>query len=253
MLIEAKHLKKHYHSGRVKAVEDVSFGLSKGKTLGLLGESGCGKSTLAKLLLKLVPSNGGEIIFKGDNISHLKEHKLKPFRKKAQMIFQEPLSSLDPRMKVSQILKEPLIIHGEKGKEILNKKVRELLNVVELSSVFLDRLPHQLSGGECQRIAIARAISLEPELIVCDEPVSSLDALVQAQILNLLLKLQKEKKVAYLFVSHDLKVVKHMSDEIMVMQNGQIVEHDPPQKITTSPDHPYTQQILNNSLRYFSR
>ena len=220
MLIEAKGLKKYFKDSRVKAVDGVSFSIQEGQTLGVVGQSGSGKSTLAKLILRLIPLDEGEILFEGRDISLTQEQGLKDFRKKVQMVFQEPYHSLDPRMKVSDILKEPFIVNGERGGEYLDGRVRALLRDVELSDNYLSRFPHQLSGGECQRVAIARAISLNPRLIVCDEAVSSLDALVRAQILNLLLKLQKEKAVAYIFISHDLRVVRHMSDRVLIMKEG---------------------------------
>ena len=200
MLLEVKNLKKSFKKGRVKAVDGVSFSLEKGRTLGILGESGCGKSTLAKLVVGLLKPDAGEIIFMG---------------KSAQIIFQQPFLSLDPRMRVSAILEEPFRIRG-RGSGF--KPVAVLLQSVGLDPGLAHRFPHQLSGGECQRIAIARALSLDPELLICDEAVSSLDVISQIQILNLLLRLQQEKGMAYLFISHDPKVVRHMSDEILVMK-----------------------------------
>ena len=205
MLLKVENLHKSYPERNVKAVDGVSFSLERGKTLGVVGESGSGKSTLAKLILGLEKPDEGKIIFQG---------------KKMQVIFQHPTQSLDPRMRVREIVSEPFWIHGGRDRRAIEKKTAELLESVELPINFLDRLPRQLSGGECQRVAIARAISLEPELIVCDEAVSSLDLLVQAGILNLLLKLQKERSVSYLFISHDPAVVRHMSDAILVMKSG---------------------------------
>ena len=220
MLLEAKSLTKSFHRGRVKAVDGVSFSLKKGETLGVIGESGSGKSTLAKLVMKLAAPDSGEIYFDGKNLARASAADLKIFRRKAQIIFQDPFLSLDPRWKVSEILAEPFFVNGFKDKEAIREKVKQLLFSVELNESFLGRAPRELSGGECQRIAIARAISVEPDLVVCDEPVSALDVLVQAQILNLLLKLQKEKGVSYLFISHDLRVVAHMSDRVLVMKGG---------------------------------
>src|SRR3989338_333305 len=205
MLLDVRDLHKSYTERSVKAVDGVSFSLERGKTLGVVGESGSGKSTLAKLILGLEKPDEGKIIFQG---------------KKMQVIFQHPTQSLDPRMRVREIVSEPFWIHGGRDRRAIEKKTAELLESVELPINFLDRLPRQLSGGECQRVAIARAISLEPELIVCEEAVSSLDLLVQAGILNLLLKLQKERSVSYLFISHDPAVVRHMSDAILVMKSG---------------------------------
>ncbi len=220
MFLEAKNLRKSFGDGRVRAVDGVSFSLGKGRTLGVMGESGSGKSTLAKLVLRLLPLDSGEIFFEGQRIDSLKEKGLKYFRKKVQVVFQDPYLSLDPRMTVREILAEPFLINGQRGRNSLNKKVSGLLTSVELPEAFVSRLPHELSGGECQRVAIARAISTDPELIICDEAVSALDLLVQAQILNLLLKLQNETGMSYIFISHDLRVVRHMSDEILVMKDG---------------------------------
>ena len=209
MLLEAKHLKKSYRRGQVRAVDDVSFSLNKNETLGIVGASGSGKSTLAKLILKVVPMDAGEILYEGASIG---------------AIFQDPFLSLDPKMNVRQILEEPFRIAGQNDRIFLEKKTKTLLSAVELPETLLFRLAHQLSGGECQRVAIARAISREPELIICDEPVSSLDTLIQAQILNLLLRLQKEKGVSYFFISHDQRVVRHMSDRVLVMEDGKVLE-----------------------------
>ena len=200
MLLEVKNLKKSFKNGRVKAVDGVSFSLEKGRTLGILGESGCGKSTLAKLVVGLLKPDEGEIIFRGKTV---------------QIIFQQPFLSLDPRMRVKEILEEPFNISGGR---MAFKPVARLLEDVGLDLQLAHRFPHELSGGECQRIAIARALSLDPELLVCDEAVSSLDVISQIQILNLLLKLQVEKGMSILFISHDPKVVRHMSDEILVMK-----------------------------------
>ena len=246
MLLKASHLKKDFKKGLVKAVDDVSMEIENGKTLGVVGESGSGKSTLAKLLLKLLKADGGQILFEGRDITVSDERNLKEFRKKVQVIFQEPFSSLDPRFTVRNILREPYLIAGQKNENFLEDKVRTLLRKVELGDDFLSRLPHEMSGGECQRVAIARAISTEPSLIVCDEPVSSLDALVQVQILNLLLKLQQEKRVAYLFISHDLRVVRHMSDDILVMKDGQVVEAGPRDQVFNNPQDPYSKKLLKD-------
>ena len=220
MLLEVKNIKKYFKNKQVKAVDDVSFDLEKGRTLGLVGESGSGKSTLSKLVLRLIEPDEGRLYFEGNDIMRSKGPQLGHFRKKVQVIFQEPLLSLDPRMTVRGVLSEPFLIHSEFKSALTNDRLEKLLSSVELPAFLLSRRPHELSGGECQRVAIARAISLEPKLIVCDEAVSSLDALVQAQILNLLLRLQKEMGVAYLFISHDLRAVRHMSDEVMVMKDG---------------------------------
>ncbi len=246
MLLEAKNLSKFYNKKRLTALLDASFVVPVGKTLGVVGESGSGKSTLAKLVLHLVEADGGEILFYGELLKARDRKKLALFRKKVQVVFQEPYLSLDPRMRVSDILEEPFRVQGLARTLDLERKVFELLGQVELPASYRDRYPHELSGGECQRVAIARAISTDPELIVCDEPVSSLDAIVQIQILNLLLKIQKEKNVAYLFISHDLRVVRHMSDFILVMQNGRIVEQGPRESVFQSPQHDYTKTLIAN-------
>ncbi len=222
IILEAKNLKKIYKSPRVTAVENVSLSIEKGKTLGLVGESGCGKSTLAKLLLRLEDLDAGEIYFEGKRIDQLKSKDLKIFRKKTQIIFQEPLEALDPRMTVYEALEEPFLIHGNSGPLSVEHKIDSLLGLVGLGAPFKKRLPKTLSGGECQRVGIARALALDPSLIICDEPVTSLDVIVQAQILNLLLKLQSQMGVSYLFISHDHRVVRHMSDAILVMKDGRI-------------------------------
>lgn len=245
MLLEAKNLKKYFKTTKVQALDRVSFSLGRAETLGIAGESGSGKSTLAKLILRLIPPDEGQVLFEGNDISRLRKNDLKDFRKKIQIVFQEPYHSLDPRMRIEDILKEPLMLNGQKEKKDLDRKVSGLLKIVELSDGFRSRLPHQLSGGECQRVAIARAISLEPRLIVCDEAVSSLDAIVQAQILNLFLILQREKRISYLFISHDLRVIRHMSDRVIIMRDGQVCETGPRDQIFDNPQHPYTKELLS--------
>ena len=220
MLLEVKNLNKVFTKNGVKAVKGASFSLEKGKTLGIIGASGSGKSTLLKLVMKLVPIDSGEIYFEGNRIDHLPEKKLKDFRRKAQIIFQDPYLSLDPRMKVRDILREPFLISGRKEKAEIDEQIKILLDSVSLSQNFLLRYPHELSGGECQRVAIARAISLGPRLLLCDEAVSSLDVVTKIQILNLLLRLQKEQGISLLFVSHDQRAVRHMSDEVCAMKDG---------------------------------
>ena len=247
MLLEARNLKKSYKEKHVKAVDDVSFSIAQGCTLGVVGESGSGKSTLAKLALGLITPEAGEVYFEGQRLSRMKRKDLKNFRKRVQVVFQEPTLSLDPRMKVADILKEPFLINGEEGAENFERKIAALLSVVELSPDFASRYPRELSGGECQRVAIARALATEPELIVCDEPVSSLDAVAQIQILNLLLRLQAERNVAYLFISHDLKVVRHMSDEVLVLKEGRVCESGPRDEVYRYPKHPYTKALIQAS------
>ena len=214
-------------------MDGVSFCLERGRTLGVVGESGSGKSTLMKIVLKLLRPDEGEVLYEG---------------KKVGAIFQDAALSLNPKMTVGDSLKEPLIINGQTAKFFLDQRIAELLSAVELPSNFAFRYPAELSGGECQRVSIARAVSLRPELIVCDEPVSSLDLIAQAQVLNLLLKLQKEYQVSYLFVSHDLRVVRHMSDDVLVMKDGQTCEYGPAQRIFSEPKHPYTRQLLLSSF-----
>ena len=209
MLLEARRLKKSFMDGRVRAVDDVSFCIEKSETLGVVGASGSGKSTLAKLILGLLRPEAGKISFHGVSMG---------------AVFQDPLLSLDPKMMVRDILEEPFRIRGEHNRRFLEQKVQGLFSAVELSEKFGRRFPKELSGGECQRIAIARAISTGPELIICDEPVSSLDTLIQAQILNLLLRLQKERGVSYFFISHDRRVVRHMSDHVLVMEDGKVLK-----------------------------
>ncbi len=221
MLLEVKNLAKSFKKGGVKALEEASFSLVSGRTLGIIGASGSGKSTLLKIILRLVPADSGEIYFEEKRIDNLSEKKLRDFRKKTQIIFQDPYLSLDPRMKVAQLLREPFMISGEDKKtQSVDEKIRALLDAVGLAERFLARFPHELSGGECQRVAIARSISLGPRLLLCDEAVSSLDAVTKIQILNLLLTLQKERAISLLFVSHDERAVRHMSDEVRVMKDG---------------------------------
>ncbi len=224
MLLEIKNLSKQFKKGQVQAVRDASFALPAGKTLGIIGASGSGKSTLLKLTLRLLPCDSGEIYFDQKRIDRLPERELKDFRRRTQMIFQDPYQSLDPRMKISGILAEPFLIAGEKRKSFITEKIKNLLSSVNLSEKFLLRYPHELSGGECQRVAIARAVSLEPALLLCDEAVSSLDVVTKIQILNLLLSLQKERGISLLFVSHDERAVRHMSDEVRVMKEGILSE-----------------------------
>jgi ABC-type oligopeptide transport system ATPase subunit len=244
MLLEALHLKKSFKKGHVQAVRDVSFSIEKGRTLGVVGESGSGKSTLAKLASRLMRSDEGELLFEGTRITHLAEKELKNFRKKVQMVFQNPVLSLDPRMTVAEILSEPFLLNGKKDNDFLRERVKGLLSRVELQEDLAQRVPLGLSGGECQRVAIARAISQDPELLICDEPVSSLDLLSQARILNLLLRIQKERKVSYLFITHDLRVARHISDEILVMKDGEVCETAPSETLFKDAKHPYTQSLI---------
>ncbi|MBI3315727.1 MAG: ABC transporter ATP-binding protein [Candidatus Omnitrophica bacterium] len=227
MLLEARGLRKTFKRAGITAVDGVSFSLRRGTTLGVVGESGCGKSTLAKLVLFLMEPDEGEVFFEGKKVGFGSADALKNFRKKVQIIFQEPFLSLDPRLRVDEILREPFAIQGVTDKIFLKKKVGELLRRVNLGGDLGRRFPHQLSGGECQRIAIARALSTDPELLVCDEPVSSLDSLTRAQVLNLLLELQRDRGISLLFISHDLRAVRHMSDEVLVMKEGRVSRRSP--------------------------
>ena len=247
-LLEVENLRKYFMvpDGMLHAVDDVSFTLDIGQTLGVVGESGCGKSTLGKTILHLTSPTKGKIIFDGEDISKIDNKKFVELRPKMQMIFQDPLSSLNPRMSVSQQIAEPLLIHKVcPSKEELDKRVLELMDTVGLARRYVDTYPHELDGGRRQRIGIARALALEPKMIICDEPVSALDVLIQAQILNLLQDLQKEKGMAYMFITHDLSVVKHISDHISVMYLGQMIEKAPTRELFSHTWHPYTKALLS--------
>jgi oligopeptide/dipeptide ABC transporter ATP-binding protein len=229
----------------IRAVDGVSFGLERGRTLALVGESGCGKSTTGLAILRLVPTTGGRILCNGTDIATLPRSQLLPFRRRMQIIFQDAAASLDPRMPVGDLIAEALEIHGlARGRE-RPRRVRELLDLVGIASRMLERYPHELSGGQAQRIAICRALAVEPELIVCDEPVSALDVSIQAQIINLLQDLQRELGLAYLFISHDLSVVRQVSNTVAVMYLGRIVEHAATSRIFDAPAHPYTRALLS--------
>ncbi|HSU73385.1 MAG TPA: dipeptide ABC transporter ATP-binding protein [Terrabacter sp.] len=228
----------------VKAVDGISFSIKQGQTLGLVGESGCGKSTTSRLVTRLDEPTGGSIEFEGRDISHLKEHQLRGIRRDVQMIFQDPYSSLNPRHTVGSILTTPLQVHGlHKGKE--KARVQELLELVGLNPEHINRYPSEFSGGQRQRIGIARALAVEPKLIVADEPVSALDVSIQAQVMNLLAKLRNELDLAFIFVAHDLGVVRHFCDQVAVMYLGKIVEYGDKKKIYEAPEHPYTQALLS--------
>ncbi|WP_139691740.1 ABC transporter ATP-binding protein [Sporolactobacillus terrae] len=233
-----------HHSDETKAVNNVNLSVKEGETLGIVGESGCGKSTLARTLLTLQKPTSGTVLFKGEDIfqyTHAEKHK---FRKDVQMIFQDPLSSLNPRMSVGEIIAAPLKAFGY-PKEAIKKNVRTLMDLVGIDPKYANRLPHEFSGGQCQRIGIARAIALKPKLIVCDEPVSALDVSIQAQIINLLKDLQKEFNLTYLFISHDLSVVKNIADRIAVIYLGQVKELASNESFFTHPSHPYTNKLLS--------
>lgn len=243
-LIEVKNLKKYFKG--VKAVDDVSLYIKKGETLGLVGESGCGKSTLGRTLIRLYDVTDGEILFDGEDISKKSEKKLKSFRKRTQTIFQDPYASLNPNMTVKQIIREPLDIHTDLSKDEKDEVVYEMLQKVGLNKEHASRYPHEFSGGQRQRIGIARALSVKPDFIFCDEPISALDVSIQAQIINLLEDLQKELGITYLFIAHDLSMVKHISDRVCVMYLGKVVEVGSSKDIYENPKHPYTKALLSS-------
>lgn len=246
-LIEVNHLKKYFRTlaGMLHAVDDVSFSIAKGKTLGIVGESGCGKSTLGRTLLCLDPLTDGEILFKGTELSKLGKKEMKKIRPKIQMIFQDPYASLNGRMNVRQLIAEPLLVNKTCGSRAeVDEKVSRMMDTVGLASRLASAYPHELDGGRRQRIGIARALILEPEFVVCDEPVSALDVSIQAQILNLLMDLQEEMGLTYVFITHDLSAVRHISDEIMVMYLGKCVERAEAKEMFSNPAHPYTKALL---------
>lgn len=247
-LIEAKNLCKYFKTprGMLHAVDGVSFSIERGLTLGVVGESGCGKSTLGLLLLHLESITSGNILFEGKDITNPTRAELKELRQDMQMIFQDPFSSLNPRMAIGEIIGEPFQIYKTcKSKEEINKRVSQLMDTVGLAQRLRHTYPHELDGGRRQRVGVARALALNPKFIVCDEPVSALDVSIQAQILNLMQDLQKELGLTYIFITHDLSVVKHISDEICVMYLGQIVEQAPAKELFRKPTHPYTQALLS--------
>ena len=246
-VIETRNLKKYFSTPRgvLHAVDDVSIRIEPGKTLGVVGESGCGKSTLGRTIIHLLDRTEGQIFLEGKDISDVKGSKLKQIREKMQIIFQDPYSSIDPRQTVEDIIREPLIVSKKYNKKEISAKVDELMNVVGIDERLREAYPHELDGGRRQRVGIARALALNPKFIVCDEPVSALDVSIQAQILNLLKKLQKESGMAYMFVTHDMSVVRHISDDICVMYLGQVVETCSTKKLFQSPQHPYTKALLS--------
>ncbi|WP_395738699.1 ABC transporter ATP-binding protein [Prosthecobacter sp.] len=230
----------------IKAVDDVSFEVEEGSTVGLVGESGSGKSTVARALLKLIPVTGGSVIYRGQELMNMPEEEFRPLRRDMQMVFQDPIGSLNPRMTVESILGEPMQIHfKEKMREERRAVSAELLSKVGLPEDALQRYPHEFSGGQRQRIGIARALAVKPRFLICDEPVSALDVSVQAQILNLLKDIQAEFDLTLLFIAHDLAVVRHMSDRIVVMHHGKIVEQGDAEQVCESPRHDYTQKLLD--------
>ena len=248
VLLEVNHLKKYFDTprGKLHAVDDVSFSIEKGKTLGLVGESGCGKSTTGRTVLRLIEPTSGEIIFNGVNINKLSGKELRKARSDMQIIFQDPFSSLDPSQTVSQAIAEAVTSkHHSYSKKQTSDRVKELMDTVGLSQRLYESYPHELDGGRRQRIGIAKALAMEPKFIVCDEPVSALDVSIQAQILNLLKHLQNDLELTYIFITHDLAVVKHISDEIAVMYLGQIVEKASSRELFKNPVHPYTKALLS--------
>jgi peptide/nickel transport system ATP-binding protein len=254
-LVHVEDLKVHFpirsgvvfdrHVGDIRAVDGITLSIQRGETLGLVGESGCGKSTAGRAILRLYEPTGGHIVFDGRDITHLKESDLRPLRRRMQMVFQDPFASLNPRHSVGRIVGEPLRVYGT-GRSESNQRVRELLELVGLPQDAASRYPHEFSGGQRQRIGVARAIALNPEFIVADEPVSALDVSIQAQIINLMEELQNELGLTYLFIAHDLAVVRHISDRIAVMYLGRIVEVAPSDDLYDNPLHPYTITLLSS-------
>lgn len=249
-LLRIKHLKKYFPTpnGLLYAVDDVNFSISKGETLGVVGESGCGKSTLGRYILRLIEPTDGEVIYQGENIVGCSKEKMKELRKELQIIFQDPYESLNPRMTVSQAIQAPLIIqkiYKASDRVGLEKKTHEMMDLVGLARRVANSYPHELDGGRRQRIGIARALALNPKFIVCDEPVSALDVSIQAQVLNLMQDLQQQLGLTYMFITHDLSVVKHLSSSIVVMYLGQMVEQGTPEQLFNDPRHPYTKALLS--------
>ena len=248
VLLDVKGLKKYFPTkrGMLHAVDDVTFTIEKGKTLGVVGESGCGKSTTGRAILRLHEPTGGQVLFEGQDVAKLSPAELRHKRKEMQIIFQDPFSSLNPRKTVSQTIEEPLKLHGIiPNKEDRLQKVLETMETVGLAERYVNTYPHELDGGRRQRIGIARALALDPKFIVCDEPVSALDVSIQAQILNLMNEIQEQRGLTYMFITHDLSVVNHFSDDIAVMYLGKLIEKAPSEVLFNNPVHPYTQALLS--------
>lgn len=247
-LLQVRHLKKYFKTGHgmLHAVDDISFDLERGKTLGLVGESGCGKSTTGRSILRLIEPTSGEVFFEGKDVAKLSKTEMRHMRKDMQIIFQDPYSSLDPKKTINQIISEPIRLNKIlTNKHQIEDRVLELMDTVGLAERLINSYPHELDGGRRQRIGIARALAMEPKLIVCDEPVSALDVSIQAQILNLMMDLQEEKKLTYMFITHDLSVVKHISDHIGVMYLGKLVEKCETRELFKNQLHPYTKALLS--------
>ena len=246
-MLETRHLKTYFKvkDSFLHAVDDVNLRIEKGQTLGVVGESGCGKSTLGRTILRLIEPTAGEVFFNGKEITKLNKNQMRELRSDMQIIFQDPYSSINPRLTVSEIIAEPMIVSGKYKKHEIHERVTKLMDTVGLASRLYNAYPHELDGGRRQRIGIGRALALDPKFIVCDEPVSALDVSIQAQILNLLMDLQDEMGLTYMFITHDLSVVKHISTEIAVLYLGQCIEKAPADELFANPSHPYTKALLS--------
>ena len=248
ILLECKHLKKYFPTpaGFLHAVDDIDLTIERGKTLGIVGESGCGKSTLGRCILRLIEPTSGEVLFEGKDVAKLDQKEMHTMRREMQIIFQDPYASLNPRKTVFQTISEPMKVYGLcKTKAELEERTLQIMDTVGLSDRYINTYPHEIDGGRRQRIGIARALALDPKFIVCDEPVSALDVSIQAQILNLMMDLQDRMGLTYMFITHNLSVVKHISDEIAVLYLGQMVERAPRKELFANPAHPYTQALLS--------